>query len=239
VQYVRDRPEVLEIYARWQDIAAEYEPKRILMGETYVSLARLWRYATQLDLVQNFDFVRSKLDIAGLRTIVEEVEESLPATRTPLWFGSNHDHSRLAKRWAGGDERKARAALFLLLTLRGSAILYQGDELGLTDGRVPPDRVRDVASPSRDPERTPMPWTPSGEEWRDPWLPLADTSRNVETQRDDPDSTLNFVRELIAWRRTTGDPPYTSLRSESGVWRYARGDATCAVDFRSWETTLG
>jgi alpha-glucosidase len=238
VRYMRDRPEVLEIYARWQEIAAEYEPKRVLMGETYVSLSHLWRYATQLDLVQNFDFVRSNLEIAELRPIVEDVEARLPAGRSPLWFGSNHDHSRLATRWAGGDEHRARAALFLLLTLRGSAILYEGDELALTDGRVPPDRVLDVASPTRDPERTPMAWSRSGEEWRDPWLPLADTSRNVEDQRADPASTLNFVRELIEWRRTVADAPYVTLPSERGVWRYSRGDATCSVDFRTWETTL-
>jgi alpha-glucosidase len=239
VRYMRDRPEVLEIYARWQEIAAEYEPKRLLMGETYVSLSRLWRYATQLDLVQNFDFVRSKLAIAELRPIVEEVEARLPAGRSPLWFGSNHDHSRLATRWADGDERKARAALFLLLTLRGSAILYQGDELALADGRVPPDRVLDVASPPRDPERTPMPWTPGGEEWRDPWLPLADTSRNVEDQRADPASTLNLVRDLIEWRRGLIDAPYVTLPGKQGIWRYGRGDATCSIDFRTWETVIG
>jgi glycosidase len=52
-----------------------------------------------------------------MRPIVEQVEAKLPANRDPVWFGSNHDHSRLATRWAAGDERKARAALFLLLTL--------------------------------------------------------------------------------------------------------------------------
>ena len=78
---------------------------------------------------------------------------TLPANRSPLWFGSNHDHSRLATRWAEGDERKARAALFLLLTLRGSAILYQGDELALTDGVVSADRITDVAGPTEPPAR--------------------------------------------------------------------------------------
>lgn len=229
-RFMRNRPEVLEIYARWQEIAAEYEPKRTFMGETYVRLPQLWRYATQLDLVQNFDFVQSRLSAATLRPIVEQVEASLPAGRLPLWFGSNHDHSRLATRWAGGDERKARAALFLLLTLRGSAILYQGDELALTDGIVPADRITDIARPPRDPERTPMPWSASGEEWRAPWLPLGDTSRNVETQEGDYGSTLEFVRSLVAWRREVGDAPYATLSSGRGVWAYARGEATCVVN---------
>jgi alpha-glucosidase len=238
VRFMRDRPEVLEIYARWQEIAAEYEPKRTLMGETYVRLSHLWRYAGELDLVQNFDFVKSKLAVAPLRRIVEQVEAKLPPGHEPLWFGSNHDHSRLSTRWADGDERKARAALFLLLTLRGCAILYQGDELALTDGAVPANRITDLADPPRDPERTPMPWSSTGAEWRNPWLPLTATTRNVETQEGDPGSTLEFVRALIEWRRGIGDAPYRSLPSEGGVWRYARGDATCVVDFRSWETAI-
>jgi len=234
-EHMRDRPEVLEIYARWQEIAAEYDPKPTLMGETYVPLQRLWRYAARLDLVQSFDFVRAPFRVEALRPIVEQVEANLPAGRSPLWFGSNHDHSRLATRWAGGDERKARAALFLLLTLRGTALLYQGDEIALADGVVPPVRITDVADPPRDPERTPMPWTAGDGEWRDPWLPLVDTSRNVESQTADDDSTLAFVRALIRQRRALADAPYATLPSERGVWAYARGPATCVVNLSDRE----
>ena len=92
------------------------------------------------------------------------------------------------------------------------------------------DRVTDVADPPRDPERTPLPWTRSGDEWRRPWLPLADTSRNVEDQRADPLSTLNFARNLIQLRKGFADTPYRSLPSPRGVWAYARGDATFAVN---------
>ena len=116
------------------------------------------------------------------------------------------------------------------LTLRGNAILYQGDELALEDGVVPDGRVTDVADPPRDPERTPMPWTPTGREWRRPWLPLADSSRNVEEQRADHGSTLNYVRELIEQRRRFADAQYRTLPSADGVWAYARGDTTCVVN---------
>src|SRR5437764_5290606 len=121
---------------------------------------------------------------------------NIPAGRRPVWFGSNHDHSRMATRWAGGDLAKHRAALFLLLTLPGVAILYQGDEIGLTDGKVPKKRILDLADPPRDPERTPLPWTPSGGEWRNPWLPLADTSRNVETS-----PLVGYARDLVKARK--------------------------------------
>ena len=136
------------------------------------------------------------------------------ATGRPCWFGSNHDHSRMATRWAHGNVDKHKAALFLLLTLPGVAILYQGDEIGLEDGAVPDDRILDLGDPPRDYERTPMPWTRDGREWQDPWLPLSDTSRNVEDQEDDPSSVLNWTRDLIRERKTFTDDSYETLDSD-------------------------
>jgi alpha-glucosidase len=102
--------------------------------------------------------------------------------------------------------------------------------LALEDGVVPDDRITDVADPPRDPERTPMPWSAAGREWTKPWLPLADSSRNVTEQRADPGSTLNYVRGLIERRKAFGDAPYRTLPSAEGVWAYARGDLTCVVN---------
>ena len=230
VRYLRGRPEVHDIFRSWQAIANEYDPKPTLMGETYVDLEQLPAYSQHLDLVQNFEFVNAELECDELRQIVERTLTVLPAGATPLWFGSNHDHSRLATRWAFGDEARARAALFLLLTLPGDAILYQGDEIALEDGKVPDERITDLADPPRDPERTPLPWTRSGEEWNEPWLPLGSTKRNVEDQRADPDSTLHYVRDLIAKRKEFSDESYETLKSGSGVWAYRRGDKTCVLN---------
>jgi alpha-glucosidase len=113
----------------------------------------------------------------------------------------------------------------LLLTLRGTPCLYYGDEIGLTSGDVPTERVVDCATPSRDPGRTPMPWTAEGG-WNDPWLPLSDTRRNVAEQRADPASTLGFTRNLIALRRQLDDlrtGSYTELPSPPGTWAWRRG----------------
>jgi alpha-glucosidase len=224
-KFMRERPEVHEIYADWQQIAAEYDPKPTLMGETYVPLEHMFAYYRHLDLAQNFPFVTAKFELKPLRRIVERTLAGIPAGKLPVWFGSNHDHSRLATRWAAGDERKHRAALFLLLTLPGIAILYQGDEIGLEDGAVPRDRVRDLATPPRDPERTPLPWTSGGEEWRRPWLPLSDTSRNVEGS-----TLLPYARDLIAARKQLGDESYERLESARGVWAYRRGGKTCLLN---------
>jgi alpha-glucosidase len=230
VAYLRNRPEVHEIFERWQAIAREYDPKPMLMGETYVPLPDLLEYYRGLDLAQNFEFCTAELSVTAMRPIVEQTLAELPPGAEPLWFGSNHDHPRLATRWAGGDERKARAALFLILTLPGTALLYQGDEIALLNGDVPDDRILDLATPSRDPERTPMPWTASGEEWQSPWLPLTDTSRNVETQRAEPGSTLHYVRDLIDRRKQFADNSYETLPSATGVWAYRRGTHTCVLN---------
>jgi alpha-glucosidase len=237
VRYVRERPEVHEIYARWQQITLEYHPKPTLMGETYVSLDKLPAYYRYLDLAQNFDFCRADFELDELRPIVEQTMRDVPADREPIWFGSNHDHSRMATRWGKGDERRHRAALFLVLTLPGYAILYQGDEIALEDGKVPRSRITDLARPPRDPERTPLPWTRDGEEWRDPWLPLTNTSRNVADQKDDPSSTLHYTRLLIEQRKQFTDESYETLPSAKGVWAYRRGDRTCVVNMTDTSAT--
>jgi alpha-glucosidase len=236
-----NQPEVHDVYRRWQRLTHEFDPKPILVGETYVrELEKLVAYYgngnDELDLCFNFAFVHAPFEAAPLRAIVEELEARLPPGAWPVWTASNHDVGRLATHWAGGDERKARAALFVLLTLRGTPFLYAGDELALPDGEVPPDRVLDVADPPRDPGRTPLPWTRSGDEWRDPWLPLLDTSCNVEDQLADPSSTLHFVRGLIEARKAFVGEPYESLPSRDGVWAFRRGATTVAVNLTDEES---
>jgi alpha-glucosidase len=123
----------------------------------------------------------------------------------------NHDRSRLASRL--GPEQ-ARVAAMLLLTLRGTPTIYQGEEIGMTDGAVPPDRLRDpweLRVPGlglgRDPARTPMQWDASPgagfTEGAEPWLPLAAGSRrvNVAAQVGDPASMLSLYRALLRLRR--------------------------------------
>jgi alpha-glucosidase len=239
-EYLRNRPDVHEVFARWQQVAAEYDPKPVLMGETYLELDELPPYWQHLDLVQNFPFQNAEFTLSELRPVVERTMAELPSNRQGCWFASNHDHSRMATRWAHGNIDKHKAGLFLLLTLPGTAILYQGDEIGLEDGDVPDDRILDLATPSRDYERTPMPWTRDGREWQDPWLPLSDTSRNVEDQEDDPSSVLNWTRDLIRERKQFTDDSYETLDTTNRwVWAYRRGDKTCVINMtgarRIWE----
>jgi alpha-glucosidase len=190
----------------------------------------------ELDAAFNFALVHCDLSAEQMRDVVAKTEAALPEGALPCWIGSNHDVGRLTTRWCDGNEALARCALLVLLTLRGVACLYYGDELALADGHVPPERVRDVADRPRDPCRTPMPWTRSGG-WNDPWLPLEDTSRNVEEERADPASTLNFTRDLIALRRELPDlrsGAYAELHVPEGAWAWRRGaDVVVAVNLGS------
>ena len=113
----------------------------------------------------------------------------------PSWVLGNHDRHRIASRVGPAQ---ARVAAVLLLTLRGTPTLYYGDEIGMTDVPIPPDRVQDPFERNvpglglgRDPERTPMQWSAApnaGFTAGTPWLPVAADYRetNVETQRRDP-----------------------------------------------------
>jgi glycosidase len=140
-----------------------------------------------------------------------------------VWTLSNHDIPRFPTRTCDGDPRKIRCALLALLTLRGTPVLYYGDELGLPQVEVPPDAVRDIAG--RDGARTPMPWA---SEWSNPWLPVGGGT-TVEEQRDDPESILSFTSDVIARRRASPDlraGDYESLPAPRGVWAYRRGEST-------------
>jgi alpha-glucosidase len=227
-----DTDETLDVLRRWRRVVDDYgPPDRILLGETWVmdleELARFYGSGRDLlHLAFNFPFAFSPLDTARLADVVERTQQQLPQDAWPVWMLSNHDIPRMSTRMCDGDERKIRCALLLLLTLRGTAVLYQGDELGLEQVDVPPERIRDVDG--RDSCRTPIPWTKDGG-WADPWLPLGSTARNAVDERRDPSSILSYTRELIARRRASEDlraGDYERLPASGGVWAYRRGSQT-------------
>ncbi len=92
----------------------------------------------ELHLAFNLPWLHSEFDAETLRSVVEETERILPTGAWPVWTGSNLDTSRLATRWAGGHPGRIRCVLLALLTLRGTPVIYQGDEIGLPDGVLDP-----------------------------------------------------------------------------------------------------
>jgi alpha-glucosidase len=227
--YNANREDVHDVLRRWRTVVDAYEPQRILLGETWVmDFDRLARFygngQDELHLAFNFPFTFSDLNADALRCVVEATEAALPAGAWPVWMLSNHDVVRFPTRMADGDERKARAALFVLLALRGTPVLYYGDELGMPEAQVPVDRRRDMDG--RDGARTPLPWNGA---WTNPWLPETARVASVEAQRADRDSFLTFCRALIAQRRASPDlleGDYETLPAPDGAWTFRRGETT-------------
>ena len=191
-------------------------PERMLVGEVYLrDLRRVVSYVSsgdELHLAHNFVFLHLPWSAAAFRSSIEEFEALASDAAWPAWFLSNHDHARAASRFdeAGQGPARARAVLLMLYTLRGTPFVYQGEELGLPDAEIPPERIVDIGG--RDPVRAPIPWRPpsvagpaAGFSSGEPWLPvIADAERlNVESQAMDPASTLSLARRLAELRRRT------------------------------------
>jgi alpha-glucosidase len=242
--YNTNRPEVHDVIRRWRTLADTYEEPRVLVGETPVAVDELAAYygngRDQLHLAFNFPFISAPFEAAALRAVVEQTEATLPPGAWPAWTGSNHDMFRFATRWAGDDPRRVRAALLMLFSLRGTPVLYQGDEIGLPNTPVAHEDMRDPLGvryfpyyEGRDAARTPMQWRDGpGGGFTDPevrpWLPFGDVHAfNVEAQRADPDSVLTLARALITLRRQEADLRTGSYRSRpapEGVWAWNRGE---------------
>ena len=160
--------------------------------------------------------------------------------------GSNHDMSRFATRWAEGDPARARVALLMLLCLRGTPVLYQGDEIGLPDTELPHGRharpARRPATGRPTPDATPCaPRCPGGTcpvaasptpGWSRGCRSVTSGACNVEDQRGDPDSMLNLARDLIALARanpTCGRARTGPWRRPPGTWAWRRGRRVMVV----------
>jgi alpha-glucosidase len=178
----------------------------------------------------------------------------------PSWSLGNHDVTRFPTRMAKGDSRFTRTLLAALLAMRGTAFLYQGDELGLPDAHVPFERLQDpfaiaayAGGPGRDGARTPLPWTsaaPMGgfTTLGDAWLPMdpAHLPLSIERQEADPGSMLHFTRRLLAARKASPalqSGAARSLAAPDNVLAFERTLAgervICLFEFGGTETALG
>ena len=208
------QPEIHDIAHGFRSLADAYE-ERLLVGEICLPLDQLMTYygtpeTPGVHLPFNFQLLDAPWNAEALARIIAEYEAALPPGGWPNWVLGSHDAPRLAGRLGEGQ---ARVAAMLLLTLRGTPTLYQGDELGIGKVMIPPDRIRDpqdLRQPGlglgRDGARTPMPWDDSlhaGFSTAEPWLPLnADwRERNVAAQENEPRSMLALYKDLLALRR--------------------------------------
>jgi alpha-glucosidase len=227
--YDKNLPNNHRIIQEIRAILDEYE-HRLLIGETFIdnkmydSVSFYGAAGDELHLPLEFEFPFSAWFPGDIQRAIEKKERLTPATAWPSWFLDNHDMPRHLSRWIEcslcvDTNAIARAAATLLLTLRGTPILYYGQELGMVDNNdIPVEKLKDAAvviseieetPPSRDGARTPMQWDASpqagfsfGQEV-EPWLPVHQnfSQVNVAAELAKGDSILCFYRRLIQIRR--------------------------------------
>jgi alpha-glucosidase len=235
-----------------------YADERLLVGEIYLmtteAIASYYGDGDEVHMAFNFPALYAPWSAERWRSSIEESEATLGARNAwPTWVLSNHDNPRhrtrydLAAQRRGEDavttarrsEARARAAAVLLLTLRGTPFLYQGEELGLLDSEIAPEQVVDPGG--RDGCRGPLPWDgtdghgwPTGSGGATPWLPLPPESdrRNRASQQADPDSMLHLYRRLLALRKARpelGDGELRLLDAPEGLLAFQRRSANGAA----------
>ncbi|MDJ0678568.1 MAG: alpha-glucosidase [Xenococcaceae cyanobacterium MO_167.B52] len=227
--YDKDLPENHQIIREIRTIIDEYED-RVLIGETFIN-STLYESAIfygmnndELHLPFTFEFPFSPWYPGYIQREIAKKELITPEGAWASYFLDNHDIPRHLSRWVEcslctNPLGIAQAAAAILLTVRGTPILYYGQEIGMVDNEdIPAEQIQDKIvvrsetqeSPeSRDGARTPMQWDDSvhagfsfGKDTRT-WLPVHQNYKEVNVAKElkDPNSILNFYRQLIRARK--------------------------------------
>jgi alpha-glucosidase len=244
--YDKNQPELHGVLQRLRKVADEYNA--VLIGETWTGdIAQLKAYYgehnDEVQMPMDFMFTTiNKLSPSDFRKQISWVDGS---GEWPVYVLSNHDIRRVYDRYGDGQpdrhskDQIAKLMASLYLTLRGTAVMYYGEEIGMENND--PKRPEDVKDSQgrlgwpkekgRDGERTPMQWSDSvnaGFSSATPWLPVDERYKtyNVETEKKDPQSILNYYRRLLEMRHTDRallDGKYVALNEDDpNVLSYLR-----------------
>lgn len=222
--YDKNQPENLPFFQKLRTMVDEYDNRALIAevggGPQSIKLAAEYTEGTdKLHSAYNFSLISGTEASAGrIRSALEEFF-STTGDSWPSWAFSNHDVVRVASRWHpdksqySHDDDLSKMLLALLVCLRGTAFIYQGEELGLPEATLTFDELEDPWGiylwpkwQGRDGCRTPMPWTNKkygGFSDVKPWLPVpADHQKMSVAEQDEDDySTLNFTRRLLHWHK--------------------------------------
>ncbi len=215
-KYDKKLPEVHDVMRKLRSTADEYGS--VLIGETWTSNVSELKdyYGTKNDELQlPMDLMMTEFKGLSADRYRKHIAAVDSAGGWPTYVITNHDIMRSYTRYADGahndDIAKMMAALYL--TLRGTAIMYYGEEIGMENND--PKTKDDVQDPigklgwplekGRDGERTPMQWTGgqnAGFSKAKPWLPVPASAKthNVASEMKDQNSVLSFYRQLLALR---------------------------------------
>jgi alpha-glucosidase len=215
----QSQPELPAFVARIRALTDQYDGRFTLAevgGDTDGSeMKALTANNKHFNSAYGFNFLHADALTPGLVREALEIWPDAPGMGWPSWALSNHDAPRWLSRWSpvGHEDAFARMVMLLFVTLRGNIIVWQGEELGLTQVDIPFDKLQDPEAianwpliQSRDGARTPIPWTRDapfgGFSDTAAWLPLGPdhAERAVDVHEADPASLLKKTRQLIAFR---------------------------------------
>ncbi len=249
--YTDNLPEVHGVMKRMRTMVSKYPGDRVLIGETYLpnveELDKWYGGSKHDELNMPMDMqmgFTNQLNVSLLRQRIEDAESRIHGNQ-PLFVFDNHDNPRSWERYGDGyhNDSIARLIATILFTTRASALMYYGQELGMMTSV--PKQKSEVKDPvgvtgwpkdkGRDGERTPMQWTDGKNAGfstaASTWLPVAADYKtvNVEAEKADPNSLLNWYMTLIEMRRkepALRDGPITMLDTKNtSVLSYIRNGA--------------
>lgn len=218
--YSKNRPENIVFLKRVRALLDEYPGTTAVgeVGEAHRAIEIMAAYTSGDDLLHmcySFDMLGPQFTPKHFRSRVEKFFLGAP-DGWPCWSFSNHDVNRHISRWESHAVTPAtlgRLSIALLLALKGSICIYQGEELGLPEAELEYSELTDPPglrfwpeNKGRDGCRTPMPWTSEtngGFSDVKPWLPVKSPhlQRSVASQETDPASLLHYYRAILTYRR--------------------------------------
>lgn len=243
-----------------KDLVAQVDTSSLLLvgeagGLTPDEILDLQRDSS-LDVVFNFEVCALDEQVGQGKWKLAPFEPSRLKTTLDTWqrafavegrnslFWNNHDQPRVISRWYDDDERAAKMLAVLLYGLKGIPFLYQGEEVGMTNGMIATEDYQDIETlnylrtggmldavrmKGRDHARIPMAWGEGTDSFSTgtPWLRSAhdEAGRDVATMRSDETSLLHLYRELITLRRTNRllqDGAYELVPTEERLYVYRR-----------------
>ena len=256
----KNQPENLEFLKKFRAVLNPYNAAAVgEVGDAQRGLEIMAEYTSGGDKVQMcypFEMLQPARLTAGLLADTFDRMNAVAPDAWPCWAYSNHDVVRHVTRW-GLTDPAARMYTVLLLSLRGSVCLYQGEELALPEADIAFEDLQDPYGiefwpefKGRDGCRTPMVWRTDNESGGfssgRPWLPVTapHLGRAVAEQEADPASMLHHYRKALSFRRAhpvLRDGSMSGLRSEGDLAVFLRGQGKdtlfCAFNLGEGEVT--
>ena len=216
--YAINQDENLEFLKKFRDLLDSFPYKTSVgeIGDSHraVELMKEYTKESRLHMAYSFELLGNKFSAAFIRNTVSEFFKEDDES-WPCWSFSNHDVIRHVSRWNKDETTDfAKLTCALLLSLKGTPCIYQGEELGQTETELEYAELTDPPgirfwpeSKGRDGCRTPMTWNykkeNAGFSSTKPWLPVKDKQRNksADVQEQEQNSVLNFYRDFISYRK--------------------------------------